>query len=274
MNWRQKLLQWRASPLGEKLIGLADFDIRWRIQNVNFPVYLQASKNLSEILTGSGKETAERALFRSIASRSEMREFWDVGANIGQYTWEFLSSGPEKRAILFEPDDRNVKTIRRTISKASLDSCKIEKKAVSDRVGTIEFKRDTITGKQGTIVTNANIERVMGRPAHSIQITCTTIDHVSRQTNRSPDLIKIDVEGAEQAVIDGGTDVFSKDRPLVFIEVLASNFPEIESKFQAWGYRLFDAILRRPANAHSFNLVAISPDRHPRLFSELFTSAD
>lgn len=272
MSWRESLLRLRASRVGEVLIGLTDFDLPWRVRNVRFPVYLQVSKNLSELLTGSGKEAAERKLFRSIAAHPEIMEFWDVGANIGQYTWEFISSGSDKRVMLFEPDERNARTIRKTIARGTLASCDIRKEAVSNTVGTLHFKRDTITGKQGTVVADANIERIMGRPASSVQIPCTTIDQVRRETNRSPDILKIDVEGAEQAVIDGAAETLRTDKPIVFMEVLPNNFLPIEQALASKGYRLFDAVSIRPAHKDSFNLVAVNPDRHQSILDSLLSS--
>ncbi|PJG55629.1 hypothetical protein CVM73_08720 [Bradyrhizobium forestalis] len=272
MNWRNSLLSLRASRLGEFAIGLLDFDLPWRLPNISFPVYLQSSKNLTEMLTAGGKEAGEREIFRLISGRSEMQDFWDIGANIGQYTWEFISAGSNKRALLFEPDQRNVATIEKTILRSSLSTCELMKLAVCDRIGTLEFKRDTITGKQGTIVQDANIERVMGRAAQSSIIPCTTLDRVYEERQRAPDIIKIDVEGAEQSVINGGAQLFREHSPIIFIEVLPQNFDGVKTLLSSSGYQIFDAVTRGVAHEHSFNLIAVNPARHRAIFDDFFAA--
>lgn len=268
MNWRETLLKMRASPLGERLIKISDIDIPWRLPGVDFPVYLQTSKNLSELLFG-GKEAAERELFRKIAAYQEMAEFWDIGANIGQYSWEFVSSGPGKRALMFEPDERNIKTLRRTIARSSLMNCAIKEAAASDTIGRLEFKRDTITGKQGTIVRDAKIEQYMGRPASLVSIACTTLDQTSKELGRAPQLLKVDVEGAEISVIEGAAATLSAHRPVIVIEILSKNFEPIRQKLAPLGYLLYDAVTGQKAHPQSFNVLAIAPDQWPKIHQDI-----
>lgn len=270
MSWRDALLRSRATRLGEFLIKTMDFDIPWTLPNVRFPVYLQISKNPSELLFG-GKEAEERDLFRKIAVYPYINELWDIGANVGQYSWEFISSGPSKRALVFEPDERNLRTIQKTIARSSLLNCEVRAVAVSNLSGQLIFKRDTITGKRGTIVEDARIEQIMGRSSSSITVNSTTIDNVCKETCRWPDILKIDVEGAEDRVIEGGLNTLKSYRPIILAEVQRMNFARIEQLLSPVGYSLFDAVTRKPAVPQSFNVVALDIGRHRQIYEILFS---
>jgi len=61
------------------------------------------------------------------------------------------------------------------------------------------------------------------------------------QDRRPPDLIKIDVEGAEVAVIDGARQLLETVRPTVLIEVSSTSAKAVLDRFgQAGGYQVLD----------------------------------
>jgi len=53
-------------------------------------------------------------------------------------------------------------------------------------------------------------------------------------------LIKIDVEGAEYAVLEGATRVLAECRPLFYVEVGAEQNADVTAVFQRLKYRLYD----------------------------------
>lgn len=53
-----------------------------------------------------------------------------------------------------------------------------------------------------------------------MRVKTTTIDTYSQKNKIEPDLIKIDVEGHERAVLHGGTKVISKNLPTILIEYI------------------------------------------------------
>jgi FkbM family methyltransferase len=263
MNWRERLLILRSSLFGEHLIRAFDIDLKVNLPNVSFPVFLQLSKNLSELITpGGGKENAERELFRTVAGLHHIKSFWDIGANIGQYTWEFLSLPGERHAVLIEPDPRNIATISKTIAMSRLTNCDLMRTAVSDFVGQISFNLDPITGKQGSIRDDAQVSRLMARYIKPLTVRCETVDHLLEGQHLPPDVIKIDVEGAEKQVLAGAIKTLRRNRPILFIEVTAANFPDVETMLKNLGYQLHDAVTRKTAAPESFNVIAVLPALH------------
>jgi FkbM family methyltransferase len=79
---------------------------------------------------------------------------------------------------------------------------------------------------QGLISTSSSLEQ-----AHAMQvgshvrrdIITETLDDWSEASSQEPiELVKIDVEGHEHAVIEGGRRTISRHRPIIIVEVLGS----------------------------------------------------
>ena len=77
---------------------------------------------------------------------------------------------------------------------------------------------------------------------------------------RSPDFIKIDVEGAELLVLEGCFKILEDIRPKIYIEVGEKNKREISKIFQKFSYRLFDYRMNE-LNEPNFNTLAIPAEK-------------
>ena len=70
-------------------------------------------------------------------------------------------------------------------------------------------------------------------------IKTTTLDEFSKdQELRSIDLIKIDTEGHELKIIEGGIKCIKKYRPILAIEITSQNFANIYQLLQEINYTL------------------------------------
>ena len=78
---------------------------------------------------------------------------------------------------------------------------------------------------------------------------------------RLPDVLKIDVEGAELEVLQGANELFSKARPIVLCEVGDSVAQQVSDFFHARNYVLYDnevsAASRKPLDRAVWNTLAI-----------------
>ncbi len=123
----------------------------------------------------------------------------DVGANVGAYAILFGQwTGEGGRVLAFEPAPAAFEGLRQHIALNGLEACvRPVQVAVSDAIGEAEFVSD---GVQGT--------NHLGNGAESnasvvIRVPTTTIDEICGREGLHPRLIKIDVEGAELAVLRG-----------------------------------------------------------------------
>jgi FkbM family methyltransferase len=132
---------------------------------------------------------------------------FDVGAHVGYYTLLFSALvGSEGLAVAFEPLAENCQILEHH---AKVNSCKnvvIMQLAASDTDGPGRFAEHESTS--------------MGRLSDegSTAVTCARIDTlVSRQLLRPADVMKIDVEGAELAVLKGSQELLRRHKPVVFL---------------------------------------------------------
>lgn len=136
--------------------------------------------------------------------------FVDVGANIGYFT--LLAArivGKEGRVFAFEPEPHNFELLVRNIAINGYQNITPVQKAISNRNGTAEL-----------------FIRKHGHGAHSlgvrfhdgtVVVATETLDSFFEAYQGKIDLIKIDVEGWEMAVLQGMKRIVSENKSLAII---------------------------------------------------------
>jgi FkbM family methyltransferase len=142
------------------------------------------------------------------------RRFFDVGANWGFYVLlaaKHREGGCE--IVAFEPHPQSAKELETQVELNGIAGVRVVQAAVSDRSGTIEFAdTGSAIGQKLAAVNDSH------GSARTIVVPTMTLDEAAGRFGR-PDLIKIDVEGAENLVVAGGEKVLREDRPVVLVEV-------------------------------------------------------
>jgi FkbM family methyltransferase len=136
---------------------------------------------------------------------------YDVGAHVGFFT--LLASrlaGDGGRVYAFEPRPDNVERLRRNVEANRAKNVEVIAAAASDREGDAAF-----------VMSDSTLEGRLAGPAvrSAATVRTATIDALARDRLAPPDLIKIDVEGAEGAVIRGAARTIDLHRPALLIEV-------------------------------------------------------
>lgn len=150
--------------------------------------------------------------------------FFDVGAEHG---WISAVIGREfvgaENMVLFEPSPEFWTNIRLIWAANGLPDPKATFPGfVSDTTTAKSIRQTTKWPKwtQGdTTEVSAMAYRSMANEADRVQVTAVTIDDYVKATKIHPEVINVDVEGAELAVMRGATDTLLHDRPLVWISV-------------------------------------------------------
>lgn len=141
----------------------------------------------------------------------------DIGAHIGYFTVQLAqlvtSSG---RVYSFEPDPRSYKQLLQSVKANNMNWCKIFPIALSNNpIGNIDFYLSPQLG-WSTAVKNSHLQN-----CYPITVETTTLDSLlahKRITNKIK-LIKLDVEGFEEKIINGMLRVLEICRPIVIMEV-------------------------------------------------------
>jgi len=137
---------------------------------------------------------------------------WDVGANHGEWARELHRRLPQASVTSFEI----VPEIAAEIEIAAEGSgwWQVVAKGMSDHAGEIEVAWNRSFDQTSAVA--PNMASTLYRDAEYVRIACsvTTLDSYWRDSGTAPVLLKIDVEGHEAAVLEGGEALFrSTDAP-------------------------------------------------------------
>jgi FkbM family methyltransferase len=122
----------------------------------------------------------------------------DVGANIGWYT--LLSAkivGPNGLVLSYEPEPRNYSLLRKSIDENKFTNIRTFQSCVSNVIGekTLWLASENL----------ASHSIIMQRSDKGIPVKSTTLDSIIDNFSfQTIDLLKIDAEGAEPEIIEGG----------------------------------------------------------------------
>lgn len=154
---------------------------------------------------------------------------WDLGAHVG-YLSILLANLFRNNAkiVSFEPNINNINNFKSNLSlNPQLTNIILEHSAVGATVGELTFNlsrsKNNPTTMGGFISTatpplEQKLYKKMG--FYSTKVPCTTIDdYLRRHSELKPDLLKIDVEGAELEVLYGGINFLKEHKPVLIIEV-------------------------------------------------------
>lgn len=155
---------------------------------------------------------------------------FDIGANAGFYTLAFSRLVGEKgRVWAFEPGAGNAEYLLKHLGLNRLHNVSLIQTAVSDRNGITGFQ---ITGCHATgHITEAGQYRV---PTVSLD------GLIAENVISVPDVIKMDVEGAESLVLHGARILLGRNKTILFIALHGENQKQrcLDLLF-ALAYRIF-----------------------------------
>ncbi len=139
----------------------------------------------------------------------------DVGANTGPYALVACAANPGVRVVAFEPVPFIHERLCKNVALNGWSTrCSARNEAISNRVGTTTFHVP-----MGGLPTSGSLDPHGFRkyPGTLIDVPVTTIDALRPDLGKV-DLVKIDVEGFEEQVLEGMSRVLEEDRPTIIIE--------------------------------------------------------
>jgi FkbM family methyltransferase len=138
----------------------------------------------------------------------------DVGANRGQVLREAVRVAPRGAHIAFEPIPALAEQVRRTFPRVDCRSLAIG--ARRELAQFCHFRK--LDGWSG-LRRSREISDERGDP-ELIDVQVSTLDE--ELADVAPAVLKIDVEGAELEVLEGGRELLARARPLVIFEHVTS----------------------------------------------------
>lgn len=209
-------------------------DVKLRLDLIKGKTKLSVNNTKAEFVS-SDKVVARRNRKRLREEKSELKAvldevkpedvFYDIGANTGLYSIFVANKCQNCQVVAFEPYPPNISELKKNARLNKVDISVIGA-ALSDKMGEMNLtipNQPTPSHGTGSLV---------GEDGESTQ-TIRTVrgdEVISKGEIPPPNIIKIDVEGAEPLVIDGLSHALSHDRcRLVQCELHPDHLPKYGS---------------------------------------------
>jgi len=159
---------------------------------------------------------------------------YDIGAHVGFFSvLGCRLVGPSGEVHCFEPLAGNIAALEHNLTENSFNAC-IHTVAVGDRDGAVKM---TV----GEHHITARVE-----DAGNLRVPMVQLDSLSLP---SPDVIKIDVEGAEARALAGMQRTLREHRPVVIVEIHGEQDGAVRALLREAGYESIE-ILRDGGMPH------------------------
>ena len=196
---------------------------------------------------------AEAIGIRAVLATALPRDgiYVDVGANRGQILTEALRLAPEGRHIAFEPIPELVAE-----AASAFPSVDFRQMALGGVSGVAEFCHFTTMDGWSGLRRSPKVSDERGQPRF-ITVAVSTLD--VELASVKPDVVKIDVEGAELDVLEGARGMLERARPVVVFEhvgdaaaLYGGSSEAIWDLLGALAYRLFSVTGYGPVTPKEF----------------------
>ena len=175
----------------------------------SFVVKLISKTNPEFLNQAYGKSSLELTLKRFIKSGVEIRNIFDIGANVGQWTKNLMKSFPDTNYVLFEANKGQKKHLDKLPFKSYFA-------VLSDKEKDVLFFAHGDGGSGDSYYQEDTSFYEVTNPK---KVTTTTLDKiVDEQGLPYPDFIKIDTQGSELDILNGAKNTL-KDCKFVHLEV-------------------------------------------------------
>ena len=199
--------QWRVHAALRRLLQV-NIDQEFEVQRQGLKWILNPSDFMQQDLFWLG--IADRwELYHALRFIRADSVILDVGANIGYYSMMIASAlGGRCEIHAFEPAEETHARLTRNIALNGLTCIRAHRVGLADVPGWARILRPA--GNSGAAYLEGG-----GR-----ETPVSTLDHfVREQALRRVDFIKIDVEGLEERVLRGASEVLSRHRPMLLVEL-------------------------------------------------------
>jgi FkbM family methyltransferase len=165
---------------------------------------------------------------------------WDWGTYLGYYTCNFARFvGPRGHVVAFEPDPTNLARTRENVALNGFTNVTFRNAAIGTPAGEVDF---VVSGNTNSHLPGmwlgATRERygAIERVQQTIRVRCLSLDEALGADGAGrPDLVKIDIEGAEQFALPHTDKLCREVKPHIVLEL---HNPECDAAAWEWSRRV------------------------------------
>lgn len=207
--------------------------------------------------------------------------FFDLGANLGWYGLHVAKLFPASRVFAFEPIPKTFSFLEKNVALNGLDNMRVFPWGLFNEASErVFFVNPAIMGAAST-------SEMAGGAGEAQRCTVRTLDAIVNELGVSIDFIKIDVEGAELFVFQGGIKEIERSKPIIFTEMLRKHSAtfhyhpnDIIALLEGFGYHCFmccsgglSRFRSMDENTVETNFVFLHVEKHRAKIQEMTTAA-
>jgi len=204
--------------------------------------YLTPEAGLRYWIPSRGIKADETLLRNAAETVKPGNVVWDVGANMGLFSFAAAGlAGANGRVYAFEPDAVMASLLRRS-ARLNPKAAPVEiiPCAVAEDVALAHFQIAE-RSRASNALEGFELSQIGG--VREMQTVLTiSLDWLAERLP-PPDVLKIDVEGAELSVFHGAQQLLKTKRPILIFELTRRNWDEESRLLRDLGYTLFDSDL-------------------------------
>ena len=143
--------------------------------------------------------------------------FWDIGANVGLYSIYNSLKNPNSLTVAFEPSSSNLRVLTRNISINNLEKrIKLVPIPLTNKENIFQEMREGNFVEGGALNSfgeKFNFEGKVFKPSMKYNLLGTTMNYfIENSILDIPDYIKIDVDGIEHLILEGGDKFLNNEK--------------------------------------------------------------
>jgi FkbM family methyltransferase len=147
---------------------------------------------------------------------------WDVGANVGFYSLIASRLVGDGEVVAFEPLPANQEAIRCNLALNEIANVRLVELALSDEEGEAELEIHALPTWAKLDTSGDTVFKRDADVSGRVRVSVSTLD-AQLASLRPPDLVKVDIEGAEVAALRGASKLLGEHRPTLICELHGTN---------------------------------------------------
>jgi FkbM family methyltransferase len=195
----------------------------------------------------------------------------EIGGHIGYITmWLAELVGDAGRVVVFEPGRNNLPYLRANVQNTPMvEICPL---AVANFDGAAPFFEEELTGQNNSLLSDyAQFQDNRARAFSNVEYKrretqVVRLDTWVRERGLVPQLIKLDIEGAESLALEGAVETLANYRPIILVEV-TRNRDTVWRILNDLAYEMFTPEWERVTRSEDLNgnICVLDPLKHARL---------
>ncbi|MCV0373425.1 MAG: FkbM family methyltransferase [Nitrosarchaeum sp.] len=216
-------LKLKKSPKDEPYIFRGMYDLKYQI-HTNSSIDLDISKN------GIINDWIVFNIKKLLKSNSVI---FDIGANRGIYTLPFSKECPYSKIYAFEPDMESYLQLKYNLNLNEVSNVEVFNIALQENENVKKsnfYIRRCVDNNKFINQGISSLEKSKFNNISMQQVNCSTIDKIVLDNNlKRLDFIKLDAEGSEYRILQGGKTSICKYLPIVHYEFSRKNDDMMEN---------------------------------------------